>query len=360
MKIRQTILKRAALYALAFGIFSFSLVSCEEENNGNEIPDVEGIYVVNEGLFGSSNGSITLLKPETGATIHNYFKNQNGRFPGDVLQDLSFSEDKGFIVANNSKKLEIVSKDDFTTVDVIPDISYPRQFLAINDQFGYLTNGNSADGSNGQVMVVNLEDYTLADTIEVGKGPESMVMVNNLVYVTNSGGFNADNTVSVIDPDEHAVIETITVGDIPMDIEKDENDNLWIFCKGLGAWQDNGPSNSSLVKINTQNQQTTHFELSGKVSSYGNYLLAMSTAKDSLYFTGINGVYKMSIEAGQVPSNPVINKIPYGLDVNPENGNIYCLTSYPESKGYAVRYDRNHALIDSIQVGYNPNAVIFE
>jgi YVTN family beta-propeller protein len=360
MKIRHTIAKRAALFALSLGILSFSLISCEEENKGSNTPDVEGIYVVNEGIFGSGNGSITLLEPETGATIHTYFKNQNGRFPGDVIQDLSFSENKGFIVANNSQKLEIVRKDDFTTLDVIPDISYPRQFLAINNQYGYLTNGSSGDGSKGQVFVVNLENYTLSDTIEVGKGPESMAMVNSQVYVTNSGGYQADNTVSVIDTEEHTVMETITVGDIPMDIEKDKNDNLWVFCKGLGDWQTNGPSNSSLVKINTQNQQTTHFNLQGKVGSFGNYLLALSPAKDSLYFTGTSGVYKMSIDANQAPSEPVIRKTPYGLDVNPENGNVYCLVSKSQSKGYAYRYDRSHALIDSIQAGYNPNAIIFE
>lgn len=360
MKIRHTIAKRAALFALSFGILSFSLISCEEENKGSNTPDVEGIYVVNEGIFGSSNGSITLLEPETGATIHTYFKNQNGRFPGDVIQDLSFSKNKGFIVANNSQKLEIVRKDDFTTLDVIPDISYPRQFMAINDQYGYLTNGSSGDGSKGHVFVVNLEDYTLTDTIEVGKGPESMAMANGRVYVTNSGGYQADNTVSVIDSEEHTVMETITVGDIPMDIEKDKNDNLWVFCKGLGSWQTNGPSNSSLVKINTQNQQTTHFDLQGKVGSFGNYLLALSPNKDSLYFTGASGVFKMSIDANQVPSEPVISKTPYGLDVNPENGNVYCLISNSQSKGYAYRYDQSHALIDSIQVGYNPNAVIFK
>ena len=360
MKIRQILVKRVALVALSFAILSVSLVSCEEESNGSDTPDVEGIYVVNEGLFGSGNGSITLMKPETGATIQTYFKNQNGRFPGDVIQDLSFSKNKGFIVANNSQKLEIISKDDFTTLDVIADISYPRQFMAINDQYGYLTNGSSGDGSNGHVFVVNLEDYTLTDTIEVGKGPESMAIVGDRVYLTNSGGHGADNQVSVIDIEQHAVLKTITVGDIPVDIEKDKNDNLWVFCKGLGSWQPNGPSNPSLVKINTQNQETTHFDLRGKVDSYGNYLLALSSAKDSIYVTGATGIYKMSIEAEQLPANPVINRVPYGLEVNPENGNVYFLSAYPQSKGYVVRYDRSHSLIDSIQVGYNPNAVIFE
>src|SRR6056297_1006952 len=170
-------------------IFFIGIVfsSCETENE-NELK-LEGIYIVNEGQFGNNNGSISLLDPESNAIQNNYFQKQNGRFPGDIVQDLSFRGDKGFIVVNNSKKVEIVDKKTFKTIDVIGNISYPRQFLPVSDQKGYLTNGTSADGSNGHVYVIDLQHYSITDTIEVGKGPESMVMLDNNVFVTNAGGY---------------------------------------------------------------------------------------------------------------------------------------------------------------------------
>ncbi|MCF8335801.1 MAG: hypothetical protein K9H65_04280, partial [Bacteroidales bacterium] len=73
-----------------------------------------------------------------------------------------------------------------------------------------------------------------------------------------------------------------------------------------------------------------------------------------------NGVYEMKSSNSEVPSTPVINKIPYGLDINPENGNIYCLTADFETKGFVYRYDSEYQLKDSVRVGYNPNAVVFE
>ena len=359
MKYKNTILKKTMLIFFSIGALALSFTSCEEDGNNKNTPDVEGIYIVNEGIFGSGNGSITLLDPETGEKIDNYFKYQNNRFPGDVVQDLAFSGQKGFIVANNSKKVEVVDADDFTSENVIPDLSYPRQMLAISQDYAYLTNGSSADQSIGHVLKIDLNHYTIADSIEVGKGPESLIQVNNAVYVSNSGGHSADNTVSVIDTETDQVVETISVGDIPTDLVKDQNDDVWVFCKGLGTWQDNGPTNSSLVKIDSDTYQTTSFDL-GKISSFGNYLLDVSPNKDQLYFVGVNGVYQMAVDAEQIPEEPVIGKIPYGLGVNPENGNIFCLTSAYQTKGFAFRYDQQHQLIDSVQVGYSPNAIVFE
>jgi len=359
MMKKNTFLKKAILVFFTIGALTLSFSSCEQDSNNKNIPEVEGIYIVNEGSFQSSNGSITLLDPETGEKIDNYFRSQNNRFPGDVVQDLAFVGDKAFIVVNNSKKVEVVNAKDFTSQNVIPELSYPRQILGINPDYAYLSNGSSADQSNGHVLKIDLSDYSIADSIEVGKGPESLLQVNNEVYVSNSGGHNADNTVSVIDPATDQVIETIPVGDIPTDLVKDQNDDVWVFCKGLGSWQNNGPTNSSLVKIDTDTYGTTSYDL-GKISSFGNYLLAISPNKNQLYFVGVEGVYQMGIDAEEVPAEPVIGKIPYGLDVNPENGNVYCLTSAYQSKGYAFRYNNEHQLIDSVQVGYSPNAIIFE
>jgi len=334
-----------------------SFISCEENDNDDQI-NIEGIYVVNEGNYDSNDGSITLINPDEQATVQNYFSSNNDWSLGDVVQDLSFYEDKGFIVVNNSQKVEIVKKETFESIGVIEGLSYPRQFLGINDNKGYLTNGSSATGGNGNVLVIDMAEYTVIDTIEVGKGPESMIKHENNVYVTNSGGYSADKTVSVINTDNDEVTKTIDIKDIPTDIVKDANDNLWVFCKGLGSWQEGGPTNSYLIKINTSDNSTTEYDI-GKVTSYGSYLLATGPDNESIYYTGADGIYKMEINANSIPETPFIETIPYGLDVNPENGNIYCMVS-GESSGYAVRYDNESNLIDSTKVGINPNAAVFE
>lgn len=356
-------LRKTLLFTL-IGFLPLTYISCEEEGIENPSEDeskeqVEGIYVVNEGQFGSNNGSITLINPDSAEVINDYFEANNGRTPGDVVQDLSFYNGKGYIVANNSKNLAVIDKESFVQTGIIDSLSFPRQFLAIDETKGYLTNGSSADSSKGHVLVIDLEALVITDSIEVGRGPECMVKTDNLVFVTNSGGFKIDNTVSIIDPSSNEVVKTVEVGDIPTDITKDNNDNIWVLCKGRGSYQAGGPTNSELVKIHSDDYKTTHFDL-GKITSYGNYLLAMSPNKDTLFYTGAEGVYAMNINDSEAPAEPVINQVPYGLDINPENGNIFCLVSSYQAKGYAFRYNKDYTLTDSVQVGYNPNAVVFE
>ncbi len=360
MKNKHMNFRKTIISIFSAGVLIFSISACEESQTNQNTPDVEGIYIVNEGVMGQISGSITLVDPESGETIQEYFKQQNeGRSAGSVVQDLSFSGEKAFLVANNSKTVEILDKENFEARDVISGLSYPRQFMAVGPNTGYLTNGSSGDNTNGEVFVIDLENHTVADTLEVGKGPESMVQVNNQVYVTNSGGYVSDSSVNIINTDRHQVTGKVEVGAIPTDITKDLNNNVWVFCKGLGGWQ-GGPTNSSLVKINTDNQQTTTFDLGGRISSYGNYLLASDANKDKIYFVGMDGVYEMDVSQEELPAEPIIQEIPYGLDVNPETGNIYCLKSEFQARGYAIRYNPDHTLIDSLQVGYSPNAVVFE
>ena len=359
--MKRTFSKLRTTLLLSFiGMLPFTFTSCEDNGGEEDEIQVEGIYIVNEGQFNNNNGSITLFEQDSGKVINNYFeKKNNGRTPGDIVQDLAFSDTRGYVVVNNSKKMEIVDKNTFEAVDVMNSLSYPRQFLPVDRNKGYLTNGSSADSSRGHVLVIDLNEHVITDSIEVGRGPESMIKVDNQVFVTNSGGFKRDNTVSVIDVTSDEVTETVEVDYIPTDLVKDKNNDVWVFCKGLNAYQTGGPTPSKLVKIGSDDYQTKNYEL-GEIPSYGNYLLAIGPEEETLYFVGETGVYEMNISDSQIPSNPVIDKVPYGLGVNPENGNIYCLTTNMQTKGYAYRFTPEYQLKDSIQVGYNPNAVVFE
>ena len=248
-----------------------SFTGCEE-NKDDEI-QLEGIYIVNEGQFNNNNGSISLLDPETNAVSQNYFQQQNSRSLGDIVQDLSFYKDRGFIVVNNSKKIEIVDKQSFETIGVIGNLSYPRQFEAISDSKGYLTNGTSANGENGHVLVTDLENYTVIDSIEVGKGPESLIKLDNKVFVTNAGGYSVGNTISVINTSTDKVVETIEVANVPSDIVKDKNNNIWVYCKGDLNWDTYNYENAKIIKINADNYETQDFSI-GTLTSFGNYNLS--------------------------------------------------------------------------------------
>jgi DNA-binding beta-propeller fold protein YncE len=365
MKIKKTFnLKRFTYLTAGLMALMTVSVSCEEEDltdeGNNENPeDLAGIYISNEGNFGSSDASISFINPESYEVTNKVFQNANGRELGDILQDIYFTDNQNaYLVVNNSKKVEVVDSETFESIGVLTGVDYPRQFEQVSPDKGYLTNGNSATGEAGKVYIINLIKNEITDSIMVGEGPESMAVGEDYVYVANSGGYNQDSTVFVIDKNMHQTVDTIEVGNIPFDIEIDNQGDIWVFCKGLGSWQTGGPTTSKLVKINQNDFSTTFYDI-GKTGSFGYYLLATDKNKENIYYVGADGVYKMGISDNQVPASPVINKVPYGIDVNPDNNEIFLTVSNYSSKGFVFRYDTNYSIIDSTEVGYNPNAVVF-
>jgi len=365
--VKQTIVK-TLIISLLFTL-PFSIISCEEEDDTNKADNtdnqaekniIDSAYVVNEGEFQATSATITLLNVDSSVSVtkNKIFNKTNGWKLGDIAQSMSFHNDKAYIVVNNSQKMEIVDKRSFKSVDVIEGLSYPRQFMGINNEKGYLTDGSSSNGNNAHVLVIDLNSYSIADTIEVGKGPESMLKMDDKVYVTNLGGYSTGETVSVVDSEADTLLENINVAVKPADIASDANGNIWVYCKGTYNTS-NYTYNAKLVKIDSESYETTTYDV-GEISSFGNYLMAISPNKETIYYAGPNGIYAMDVNASNIPASASIEEVPYGINVHPESGNIFCLVSAGSSSGYAIRYDAEYNLLDSTKVGINPNSVVFE
>lgn len=61
-----------------------------------------------------------------------------------------------------------------------------------------------------------------------------MIKVNSKVFAVLSGGWNNDgNTVIEIDPSSFTVVNTFDVSSVPVDIVADNNNNIWVYYKGI-------------------------------------------------------------------------------------------------------------------------------
>ncbi len=72
--------------------------------------------------------------------------------------------------------------------------------------------------------------------MQVGYGPETMVKLNDQVFVANSGGWGLDSTVSVVNCSTDQVTRQIQVGKVPLDLALDAENNLWVYCKGYAQY----------------------------------------------------------------------------------------------------------------------------
>lgn len=322
--------------------------------------NLKGMFIINEGAFGSSNGSVSFLDSNSVLT-NNYFYRVNKRPLGDVVQSLflapSFSQ--GFIVVNNSNKVEVVNLQNFSSLYTISNLEMPRYLMAVDSTKAFVTEYVSYS-SPGQVSVIDLNKKQVVKTIPVGNLPEHILYFNNKLFVANSG----DSTISVIDPSSETVMQTIVSGQGPSAFEVDKNGNIWILCEGYEVFNtdytvDTTKSKTgSIVKMDAGGNvlQTLSFNSTKEFPSS----FTINKTLNQLYYCFSGKTYSMSINATSLPTAPFINRSFYGIDTDPFTGDFWGANSGDfSSAGYAVHYKSDGTLVDSLKAGIGPNGFVF-
>lgn len=352
------------LRSLLVGIL-FVFAACDPDSGVETPVGADGFFVVNEGGFGNGNSSLSFYDRKTDVLTNNVFASKNGRPLGDQAQSMAVFEGKGYIVVQNSGKVEVIDAADFSSVKTITEgLESPRYFIGVSSTKGYVSDWG-ADGVTGMIKVINLENLTVTKTVAIGKGPNRFLKKDNFVYVTNAGGFAKDNTVKVLDINTDAVVKTITVGDNPNSLQVDRDGNIWVASGGQleynSDWTINETKSSkaSLSKI-ANDAEVLRLTFS-KVTYDGLGQLAISPEGDRLYYNFDGAVYAMATTATALPANSFINVSYYGLAVDPFNGNVIGgLAPNFSSAGKADIYDNTGKLLKSFVVGIAPNSCAFK
>jgi hypothetical protein len=335
------------------------LYGCEknDEPSNTEGAYSKGVYIVNEGSFNSNNGSISFYDPDSNFIINNIFELVNDRPLGDVVQSFSVVGDSlGFIVVNNSSKVEIVRLSTFETKsDPIP-VVYPRYFLQVNSNKGYL----SAGSLQGYLFVIDFDSFSIIDSISVGFGPETMILEDDLLYVANSGGWGNDSTISVINSITDEVEDIIMVEQVPVDMAIDAGGNLWVYCKGYTNYAEI-ETESYLQKVNPRTKEILWQSKVGMALDYASVPAKCAVSKDGriIYYLRPDGVYSVPVSLPALSEEPLIEGNFYGLEINPDDGNIYVFESSFSGNGSMKIYSSNGVLLSEGVVGIGPNGAVF-
>jgi YVTN family beta-propeller protein len=348
------------LFTICVAVILFS--SCEETPDAptSSVPNnLKGVFICNEGAFGQGNGSISFLNSDSGTFSLDLYQAANNLPLGDVVQSIALYDNRAFIAVNNSQKMEVVSLQNFKRLATINGLSSPRYFVG-NGNKGFIS-----DWISNKVYVINLNNYQIIDTINAGSGPEEMLIVNNKLFVCNSGGFGDDSTITVVDINSNSVITTITTPINPSSIKLDKDGNIWALCKGsLGSDFTPTPDDAAgaLIQINTSNnvieQQFTFAYNSHPVK------MQINKTKDELYF--LDGEYgyageikKLSIYTATQSPATIVSSSFYGLGIDPTTNEIYAGRGDFSGRAYVLRFTSNGTLIDSVLAGIAPNGFAF-
>ncbi|MBU0765410.1 MAG: hypothetical protein KJ607_11310 [Bacteroidetes bacterium] len=330
-------------------------------NNQNQTVYNTGVLIANEGVYQAGNASVSHYDPVKNVLTNSLFETINSRPLGDVLQSVLVTGGKAYMVLNVSNKIEIVTLSDFKESAVISNLNSPRHLLPVSTSKAYLT-----EWGDNAVKVIDLASNSITGTINVGSGPEKMLMTDESVYVANGGGWGTDSTVSVISTSSDQLTATIGTGISPMDIVKDHEGYIWVLCKGAvqydSLWNLIGHDPSVLQKIDpgtntiisttqlSEDQHPEHLEISpdGTTLYYG------------AGTSGFSGIYSISTASPSVSTTAFITGTYYGFNVNPVNGEIYALNAGDyQTNGTLYRYNSSGTVINSHTVGLIPNSVVF-
>lgn len=358
--------KSILIFAILIPITSLFYTCKKDENTttgGGGISSVRnGVLIINEGNFGSSDASISYFNINDKTIIDDVFFKANNLPLGDVAQSMVLHNNNLYLVINNSQKIEVVDRNFFKSQGTITGFAGPRFFLAVAPNKAYVS-----DWFDDNIKVVNLSSFSINGNIPTGSGPEQMVMINNKVYVTNVGGFGNDSTITVINANADTVITTLTAGINPNSVVTDKDGKIWVLCHGsIGLDFTGGTSDDIGGKLIRINPVTDSVEAEFNFSQFEHPLkLTLNKAKDELYYlSGLSSydgwVFKFNITGSSLPAVALVSKTFYGLGIDPVQHNIYGgYSPFFGQKGYMFRYTNDGTIIDSAKVGVGPNGFFF-
>lgn len=297
---------------------------------------IKGMYLLNEGNMGSNKSSIDYFDYETGMYHKNIYAERNPgvvKELGDVGNDIQIYGNKLYAIINCSHFMEVM---DVATAKHITQVSIPNcRYVVFKGKYAFVSSyaGPVQIDPNarlGYVARVDTATLTVKDTCVVGYQPEEMVVVDNKLYVANSGGYrypNYDRTVSVIDINSFKVIKTIDVAINLHRLELDRYGNIYVSSRGDYY---HIPSDTYIIDSATDKVTGKLGLANSEMALSGDSLYVYST--EWSYLTNSNTITYaiVNTKTKQIVTRNFITDgtekeiaIPYGVAINPETKEIF-------------------------------------
>lgn len=357
----NTTLQRTGLFIL----IAVSLFSCRKDRitpEPEEITVVNGLYLLNEGNYGSNKSTLDFYDYSTGMYHNNIYGAVNPEVTlglGDTGNDLKIYGSRLYIVINGSNKVEVINAK---TAKKIGQVTIPNcRNVAFYKNKAYVT------AYDGYVAVIDTATLSLSTPINVGRQPEELVVVGDKLYVANSGGYDANNyerTVSVINLTTGLKVKDIDVAINLHRLKADSYGDLYVSSRG-----DYGTIGSNLYVIDTKtdavkktlNVAASNFAIHKDIAYVYSAEWSNATTGYIITYNRIN-VKDETVLAGSFITDGTQASImlPYGIAIDPASEDIY-LTDAKDytTPGTLYCYDKNGKKKFEKTTGDIPAAIVF-
>jgi hypothetical protein len=223
---------------MRYFLFIILLASCVEtpiipEKSKSEPVSDNYVLILNEGLWGMNNTSVTAVDMNTGLVQNSYLAGFSGENTGDTGNDITLKNDKLFVALHGNKS---VRKFDIRTGKMAGELHLksggaPSAIEIFNDTTAYLS-----DLFNSRVIEFNPQSMEIIKDYQCGPYPAGLAVSEKYIFTANSGygDFYPDEpgagTISVIDRQTGTEIKQLDCGPNPNELALDEENGFLYAC----------------------------------------------------------------------------------------------------------------------------------
>jgi YVTN family beta-propeller protein len=335
------------------------LSACKKEKEQDNVQPTTleiGILVLNEGLFQQNNSSVSWINLTDESVISDIFLQKNDRYLGDTGNDMKIYGGKIYIVVNASSTVEILDKHTLKSIKQLP-LHYNNQAQQPR-HIAFHSNKAYVSSFDGYINVIDTASLAVIDRIQVGANPEGVAVLNNHLYVSNSGGLNfpnVDSTVYEIDLSTHSVTHSYHVGANPGSIVAGNDNQLYVVKRG-----DYASDPAELVFIHTGNQTVTNTGIPATLLAakgdhiyIGHYNYSSQQSQVSIWSQTTHSIIQQNAISGY--------SIQTLYGIHPlSDGRLICL----DAKGFTnlgsvLLFNSSGNFQQEFQVGLNPNKLLY-
>ena len=382
---------RNKLFVLYAILVAFLMTSCRDDNfvpvvTDNVIKEAEtdkvmnGMYVICEGNMGSNKCTVDYLDlSSTDGQVHymrNIYAQRNPNTVlelGDVGNDIQCYGSRLWLVVNCSNKVEVCTAD---SLKRIGQVNIPNcRYVTFSNGYAYVSSyvGPVKVDANAQIgRVYKVDTLTLekVDSVTVGYQPEELAVVDNKLYVANSGGYRVpdyDRTVSVIDLATFKEERKIDVDVNLHRLRADKYGQVWVSSRG--DYYENHSKLHYLTKdANGYMQYGGCVDVPvSEMCIVGDTLYYMGTSWSSITNSNTKDMGLVNVRTHEKIQTTMFNSaeakgmtLPYGMIVHPVNKDFYLFDAKDYvSSGKLLHFDADGEYLWSVNTGDIPSRAVF-
>ncbi len=383
MKIKKTI-----IYCFLFAVLG---TSCRKDElvlpteyeilpvEYSEESTVKGMYLLNEGNMGSNKSTLDYLDFETGMYARNIYPGQNPQVVkelGDVGNDIQIYGSKMYAVINCSHKVEVM---DAQTGKRIKQIDIPNcRYIRFHRGKAYVSSyvapvAIDPHARPGAIFRIDTASLEVEAQVTVGYQPDELEIVDQYIFAANSGGYrvpNYDSTVSVVEIYGFKQVKKIPTGINLHRIKADKYGKLWVSSRGdyhhirskmFVIERKEGGGAMDYIVTDTLGIACSNMCIKGDSLFLYSVEYSYETNENTVTYGIIDVKTKQLISKNFITDGTERDiKIPYGLNINPDNGDIYITDAKNYvSSGVLYCYDKNGKRKWSVRTGDIPAHMTF-